>query len=216
MGQSIGPIGWGVIIVLFAMSVWSFGVMIDRALMYAAARKQTRLFVFRVAGALKEGKLDEAILIAERHKKSHLAKVTASGLAEFQTASPRMHEDKIVESARRTLDRSQAIVHAELERGLAGLATIGSTAPFVGLFGTVIGILNAFGKIAEKGSGGITVVAGGISEALVTTALGLLVAIPAVWAFNVFANKVKSFDVEMESSSMELVNYFVARLEEKK
>lgn len=213
----LGPIGYAVVGMLFLMSVWSFGVMIDRALMYAAARKQTRLFVFHVAGALREGKLDEAIRIAERHKKSHLAKVTASGLAEFQTASPRMHEDKIVESARRTLERSQAIVHAELERGLAGLATIGSTAPFVGLFGTVVGILHAFGKIAEsKGSGGISVVAGGISEALVTTALGLLVAIPAVWAFNVFANKVKAFDVEMESSSMELVNYFVARLEEKR
>jgi len=216
LGGNLGPIGYIVVGALFAMSVWSFGVMIDRLLMYAAARKQSRLFVYHVAGALREGRLDEAILIAERHKKSHLAKVTASGLAEFQTASPKMSSDKVVESARRSLDRANAIVHAELERGLSGLATIGSTAPFVGLFGTVVGILTAFSKISLHGGiGGLGVVAGGISEALVTTAMGLLVALPAVWAYNTFASKVKSFDVEMENSAMELVNYFVARLEDR-
>lgn len=215
--EHLGPIGYAVVGALFLMSVWSFGVMIDRTLMYAAARKQSRLFVYHVAGALRDGRLEDAIVIAERHKKSHLAKVTASGLAEFQTASPRMSSEKVVESARRSLDRANAIVHAELERGLSGLATIGSTAPFVGLFGTVVGILTAFAKIQEsKGGGGIAVVAGGISEALVTTALGLLVALPAVWAYNTFTSRVKSFDVEMENSSMELVNYFVARLEERK
>lgn len=215
IGEGFGPIGWAVIGILLLMSIWSFGVMLDRALMYAAARKHSRLFVRQVAGALREGKLDEAILIAERNKKSHIAKVTATGLAEFQQASPRMSQEKVIESARRSLDRSVAIVHAEFERGLASLATIGSTAPFVGLFGTVVGILTAFGKIARDKQAGFTVVAGGISEALVATALGLLVAIPAVWAFNSFSNRLKAFSVEMDSSSAELVNYFVARLEEK-
>ncbi len=216
MLENLGPIGYVVVGLLFLMSVWSFGVMIDRALMFAAARKQSRLFVHHVAGALRDGRLDDAILIAERHKKSHLAKVTASGLAEFQSASAKMRDEKIVESARRSLDRANAIVHAELERGLAGLATIGSTAPFVGLFGTVVGILKAFSEIARHKGSGISIVAGGISEALITTALGLLVALPAVWAYNTFASRVKSFDVEMENSSMELVNYFVARLEERR
>lgn len=216
IGEGFGPIGWAVIGILLCMSVWSFGVMLDRALMYAAARKHSRLFVRQVAGALREGKLDEAILIAERNKKSHIAKVTATGLAEFQQASPRMSREKVIESARRSLDRSVAIVHAEFERGLASLATIGSTAPFVGLFGTVVGILTAFGKIVTNKQAGFTVVAGGISEALVATALGLLVAIPAVWAFNSFSNRLKAFSVEMDSSSAELVNYFVARLEETK
>ncbi|MGH9791436.1 MAG: MotA/TolQ/ExbB proton channel family protein [Candidatus Acidiferrales bacterium] len=215
MGRNFGPVGWAVIGILLLMSIWSFGVMLDRGLMYAAARKHSRLFVRQVAGALREGKLDEAMLIAERNKKSHIAKVTATGLAEFQQASPRMSQEKVIESARRSLDRSVAIVHAEFERGLASLATIGSTAPFVGLFGTVVGILTAFGKIAEKKEAGFTIVAGGISEALVATALGLLVAIPAVWAFNSFSNRLKAFSVEMDSSSAELVNYFVARLEER-
>lgn len=215
--EKFGPVGMCVLAVLLFMSIWSFGVIIDRVLMYAAARRHSRAFVRQAAGALREGKLDEAIRIAERHSKSHIAKVTASGLAEFQSASPRMDETKVLESAYRTLGRSQAIVHAELERGLSSLATIGSTAPFVGLFGTVVGILSAFRAIAEtQGGGGITAVAAGISEALVTTALGLLVALPAVWAFNTFTNRLKSFGVEMDNSSMELVNYFVVRLEERK
>jgi len=214
--SGFGPIGWTVVGILLLMSIWSFGVMLDRALMYAAARKQSRIFVWQVAGALREGKLDEAIHIAERNKKSHIAKVTATGLAEFQQASPRMAHDKVVEAAQRSLERAMAIVNAEFERGLASLATIGSTAPFVGLFGTVVGILTAFGEIAKKNVTGITAVAGGISEALVATALGLLVAIPAVWAFNIFTSRLKAFGVEMENSSMELVNYFAARLDERK
>jgi hypothetical protein len=125
-----------------------------------------------VAGALREGKLDEAIRIAERNKKSHIAKVVASGLADFQ-ASSGLPEDEVIEASKRGLERSVAITHAELKRGLGGLATIGATAPFVGLFGTVIGIINAFRGIQEQKATGLTAVAGGIAEALVATALGL-------------------------------------------
>ena len=114
-----------------------------------------------------------------------------------------------VESSKRALERSEAIVHAKLKRGLGGLATIGSTAPFIGLFGTVVGILNAFQQIATQKTSGIGAVAGGISEALVTTAFGLLVAIPAVMTFNYFTGKVEAFDVEMDNSSSELVDYFI-------
>jgi biopolymer transport protein ExbB/biopolymer transport protein TolQ len=211
MWGTMGLIAKVVVVILFVLSAWSLGVMIDRALMYSAARKQSRVFVQQVAGALREGKLDEAISIAERNKKSHIAKVVATGLAEFQSASSQISEAEVVEAAKRGLDRSIAIVHADMKRGLSGLATIGSTAPFVGLFGTVVGIINAFKGIAAEKATGLSAVAGGISEALVATALGLLVAIPAVWAFNYFTNKVEAFDVEMENSSMELVNYFLTR-----
>jgi biopolymer transport protein ExbB/TolQ len=200
-----------VVFILFIMSAWSVGIMIDRALMYSAARNQSRLFVQQVAGALKDNKLDEAISIAERNKKSHIAKVVATGLSEFQSASSQVADMEVIEAAKRGLDRSVAIVHAEMKRGLSGLATIGSTAPFVGLFGTVVGIINAFKGIETTKATGLSAVAGGISEALVTTALGLLVAVPAVWAYNYFTNKVEAFDVEMDNSSMELVNYFITR-----
>jgi biopolymer transport protein ExbB/biopolymer transport protein TolQ len=217
IGKQLGPIGLAVVTLLFLMSVWSFGVILDRALAYAAAKKQSRAFVQQVSGALREGKLDEAIRIAERNPKSHIAKVTVGGLAEFRQISPAADEHKAMQAVQRALERSMAIVQAEMERGLSGLATIGSTAPFVGLFGTVVGILRAFRAISlSKGAGNLSVVAGGISEALVTTALGLLVAIPAVWAFNVFTSRLKFFGVEMGNSSMELVNYFAARLEERK
>jgi biopolymer transport protein ExbB len=211
--------GWPariVVIILFIMSAWSVGIMIDRWLMYSAARKQSRVFVQQVAGALKDNKLDEAISIAERNKKSHIAKVVATGLSEFQAASAQVNDEEVIEAARRGLERSVAIVHAEMKRGLAGLATIGSTAPFVGLFGTVMGIINAFKGIANTKMTGLAAVAGGIAEALVTTALGLLVAVPAVWTFNYFTNRVEAFDVEMDNSSMELINYFITRRSGKK
>jgi biopolymer transport protein ExbB/biopolymer transport protein TolQ len=211
MWDQMGIPAKAVVIILLVMSAWSLGVMIDRVLMYSAARKQSRVFVQQVAGALREGKLDEAISTAERNKKSHIAKVVATGLAEFQSASGQVTDEEVIEAAKRGLERSVAIVHAELKRGLSGLATIGSTAPFVGLFGTVVGIINSFKGIATQKSAGLSSVAGGISEALVATALGLLVAIPAVWAFNIFTNKVEAFDVEMDNSSMELINYFITR-----
>jgi biopolymer transport protein ExbB/biopolymer transport protein TolQ len=201
-----------VVITLFIMSAYSIGVMIDRFMAYSAARKQSRAFSPAVAGALREGKLDEAVKIADRFKKSHLAKVVVAGLQEFQAhqISPDIPGEEI-EASKRALDRASAIVHAELKRGISGLATIGSSAPFVGLFGTVLGIINAFKGISTEKSTGLGAVAGGISEALVTTALGLLVAIPAVWMYNYYTSKVESFDVEMENSSSELVDYFLKR-----
>src|SRR6202050_1458144 len=211
MWGNMGGIAKVVVLLLFVLSAWSLGVMIDRALMYSAARKQSRVFVQQVAGALREGKLDEAISIAERNKKSHIAKVVATGLSEFQSASAQVPDEEVIEAAKRGLERSVAIVHAEMKRGLSGLATIGSTAPFVGLFGTVTGIINAFKGIQNSKATGLSAVAGGISEALVTTAMGLIVAVPAVWAYNYFTNKVESFDVEMDNSSMALMIYFITR-----
>jgi biopolymer transport protein ExbB/TolQ len=210
MWASMGGIAKAVVIVLFIMSIWSLAVIIDRALYFSAARKQSREFAPKVAGALKEGRLDEAIKVADRSKKSHLAEVVTAGLQEFRSfGSGGTITDEQIESSKRALERSEAIVHAKLKRGLGGLATIGSTAPFIGLFGTVVGILNAFQQIATQKTSGIGAVAGGISEALVTTAFGLLVAIPAVMTFNYFTGKVEAFDVEMDNSSSELVDYFI-------
>jgi biopolymer transport protein ExbB len=201
-----------VVITLFIMSAWSIGVMIDRAIAFNGARNQSRQFAPAAAGALREGKLDEAIKIADRFGKSHLAKVMVAGLQEFrahQMSSEISGEE--IEASKRALERAEAIVHAELKRGIGTLATIGSSAPFVGLLGTVVGIINAFKGISSQKSTGLGAVAGGISEALVTTAVGLLVAIPAVWAYNYFTNRVEAFDVEMGNCSSELVDYFLKR-----
>src|SRR5437868_7722117 len=215
MWQAEGEVGWDpislwkqmgwparlVVIVLFIMSAWSIGVMIDRYIAFNAARKQSRSFAPQVAGALRDGKIDEAIRVAERNKKSHLAKVVTAGLQEFKA-----HGDsndipgEQIEASKRALERAEAIVHAELKRGLGGLATIGSTAPFVGLFGTVVGILNAFRQISRQKTSGLGAVAGGISEALVTTAFGVFVALLAVMVVSYVINIASAFDVVMSSA----------------
>lgn len=201
--------GWlpkGVVFLLLIMLVWSLAVMIDRALYFSAARRQNREFAPKVARALKEGHLDEAIKVAGRNSKSHLAEVVAAGLQEFSNyGSGGAVSVEQVGASQRALERSEAVVHAKLKRRLNALATIGSTAPFIGLFGTVVGILNAFQAIATQKTSGIGAVVGGISEALITTAFGLFVAVPAVMAFNYFTDRVEAFDVEMDNSSNEVI-----------
>jgi biopolymer transport protein ExbB/biopolymer transport protein TolQ len=205
-------VGQSVIVILALMSAWSIGVMIDRYLAFGAARKQSREFAPAVAGCLKEGKIEEAISVAEQNKRSHLAKVVEAGLQEFRAHGvSRELAGEQVESSRRACERAEAIVNAELKRGLSGLATIGATAPFVGLFGTTVGIINAFQSMSSAKTAGLAAVAGGISEALITTAFGLFVAVPAVWAYNAYTNKVEAFGVEMTNSSSELIDYFVKR-----
>lgn len=210
MISNLGPIGWIVLVILLLMSMYSIAIMVERYLTYSAARTQSREFAPRVAQALKNERIEEAITISDKHKRSHLAMVVNAGLQEF-----RAHEQTSdisgdeIEASKRALQRAIAIKTSELRRGLSGLATIGSTAPFVGLFGTVFGIINAFQGMQSAESTGIGAVAGGISEALITTAISLAVAVPAVWLFNYFTGKVDGFVVEMDNSASELIDYFL-------
>jgi len=213
--SSMGGIAKGVVVLLAILSAYSISVMIERWLTYRQARKQSRLFTPAVAECLKDGKIDEAIALGEQYNKSHLAKVLVSGLHELQahTKSKEIPGD-MIEASRRALERATAVAIEDFKRGLGGLATIGATAPFVGLFGTTIGIINAFQGMKTEETAGIAAVAGGIAEALVTTAFGLFVAVPAVWAFNAFTNKIETFTVEMDNSSSELIDYFLKRRSE--
>lgn len=121
---------------------------------------------------------------------------------------------QVMAAVERRLDRSKANIHAELKKGLGALATIASTAPFVGLLGTVLGIMNCFRGYTGSDVNYLTIVMQGISEALLTTAFGLLVAVPAAWSYNVFTTKIHSFDVEAENSSLELITYLARLLSE--
>jgi biopolymer transport protein ExbB len=204
-----------VAILLIIMSVYSLTVAAERFLYYRKAKKQSVDFARLVTGYLKQDKLQEAIDSSKKFKQSHLARVLAAGLYEFQhdissgTADTPGHDP--IEAAERALEREALITTADMKKGLSGLATIGTTAPFIGLFGTVIGIINAFRGMAMTGSGGIAAVSTGIAEALITTALGLFVAIPAVWLFNIFMNKIERFQVEMSNGASELIDYFIKR-----
>ncbi len=211
MWDQMGWIARVVVAVLFLMSAWSISVMIERFKTYRKARSQSREFAPAVAEALKTGNMQEAIEIASQFTKSHLARVVSAGLQEFQAQEAGDLSGETVEASRRAIQRATALGIEEFKRSLGGLATIGSTAPFVGLFGTTIGIINAFSGMAAGEDVGIGAIAGGISEALVATAIGLLVAIPAVWMYNYFTTKIESFIVEMDNSSSELVDYFLKR-----
>jgi biopolymer transport protein ExbB/TolQ len=212
MIRKMGATALAVAIILFLMSVYSIAIMVERFLTYTQAKTQSREFAPKVAQALKNDRIEEAINIADQHRKSHLAVVVNAGLQEFRAHQndPNISGD-VIEASKRALQRAVAVKMAEFKKGLSGLATIGSTAPFVGLFGTVIGIINAFQGMKEAEGAGIGAVAGGISEALIETAFGLLVAVPAVWMFNYFTSKVEAYNVEMENSSSELIDYFLKR-----
>jgi biopolymer transport protein ExbB/biopolymer transport protein TolQ len=202
--------------VLFFMSMWSFGVAIERIYTYSQARKQSKLYAPQVAKHLKDGRLKDAIALStsKNFRYSHLAKVVLAGLQEYQfqqEAGGGLSRDDLVDSVRRSIQRATALTQSDLKKGVNSLATIGTTAPFVGLLGTVVGVINAFVGIAATGSGGIGAVSAGIAEALVETALGLLVAIPAVWFYNYLTGRLDYFNVEMDNSSSELVDYFIKK-----
>ena len=213
--NTMTPLAKGVALLLVLMSVYSLTVAVERFIYYAKAKKQSLQFAQLVTNYLKKDQLQEAIDSSKKFKNSHLARVVAAGLYEFQhdltTGTVDVPGHDPIEAAERAIEREALITTADMKKGLSGLATIGTTAPFIGLFGTVIGIINAFKGMALTGSGGIAAVSTGIAEALVTTALGLFVAIPAVWLFNIFMNKIERFQVEMSNSASTLLDYFIKR-----
>jgi biopolymer transport protein ExbB/biopolymer transport protein TolQ len=215
--RTMGTVAWAVAIVLFIMSFWSVGVAIERIYTYGQARKQSKLYAPQVAKHLKDGRLKEAIALSasKDYRYSHLAKVVLAGLQEYQfqqeTGGASLNREDVLDTVRRSIQRATALTASDLKKGVSTLATIGSTAPFVGLLGTVVGVINAFVGIASTGSGGIGAVSAGIAEALIETALGLFVAIPAVWFYNFLTSRIEYFNVEMDNSSSELVDYFIKK-----
>lgn len=216
MWEEMGFVAKLVAYILVFMSMWSFGVAIERYYTFAQAKKQSKLYAPQVAKHLKEGRLKDALTISQSktYQYSHLAKVVLAGLQEYQfqqEGGGNMDKSDIVDTVRRAIQRASALTANDLKKGIPALATIGATAPFVGLLGTVVGVITAFQGIAATGAGGLGAVSGGISEALVETALGLVVAIPAVWMYNYFSGRLEYFNVEMDNSSSELVDYFIKK-----
>ena len=216
MWGDMGLVARAIAFILVIMSMISFGVAIERIYTFTQARKQSKLYAPQVAKHLKENRLKDAIAISssKNYRYSHLAKVVLAGLQEYQfqqEAGGNLSREDLVDTVRRAIQRASALTANDLKKGVAALATIGATAPFVGLLGTVVGIITAFQGIAATGSGGIGAVSAGIAEALIETALGLLVAIPAVWFYNYLTGRIEYFNVEMDNSSSELVDYFIKK-----
>ena len=212
--HAAGIVGKGVFILLSIVSVYSLGLVAERLVRYTAARKQSMLYVDKLRGALEGGKLEEAVEAAAALARSPVAQVVAAGVKGYvagaeQVAKGRKGVD-LVEALDRNLERVRDREVAGLKRGLSGLATIGSTAPFVGLFGTVVGIIKAFTSMSTTGSGGLGAVSGDIAEALVATGLGLFVAIPAVALFNYLNGRVEDMVVDINDVTGEVVAYVLS------
>lgn len=203
----------GVIVILILLSIWSLYVSVERLIMFSKARKQSLLFARQATEHLKNDRPQAAIDAASKYPQSHLARVVSAGLQSFQYESQTspLSAPEVVEAATRAVERATLLTTSDLKRGIGSLATIATITPFIGLFGTVIGIINAFTGMALAGSGGIGAVSAGIAEALVATAFGLGVAIPAAWMFNYFTNKLERLQIEMSNSASELVDFFMKR-----
>ena len=213
MLSSMNWVAKAVVLVLALMSIWSLTIAIERLWRFQRAKRESLEIALRVTPMLKQHKLEEAIALTsdKKYRHSHLARVLRAGLTEFQyESSQSLPEDfDLVAAGQRAIERETLMTTAEFKKGLGNLATISTTAPFVGLFGTVAGIIHAFQGMAISGSGGLGAVSAGIAEALVTTAFGLFVAIPAVWAYNYFQNRIDRFTVEMSNSGSEMAIYFM-------
>jgi len=219
MWRSMGPFAKFIAIVLAIMSVWSLAVAVERLVTYSRASAASRKFALELQQLLPAGKFKEAVELARSKamKSGYLPKVLGLAVSEYEqdvaalkTPGPRdLGDFDVIAAVNRAIDRSSLRTVTDLRRGLGSLATIGSTAPFVGLLGTVAGIITAFQAMAATGSGGLGSVSAGIAEALVTTAFGLLVAIPAVMFFNYFTNRVEEIQVDISDSSSELLDFFM-------
>jgi len=219
MWAKMGFIAKSVVVILGIMSVYVVAVSIERIIVFMKAKAQSRSYAMLIEDLLKQGKYKEAADAALQFKHSHIAKVVRSGLMEFikgnllEGAGKEVDPDKtgydVLGAVNRAIEKSGAREMAGMRRGLAGLATVGSTAPFVGLFGTVFGIINSFQGMAAEGSGGLGSVSAGIAEALVTTGAGIGVAIVAVLLYNFFTSKVDSLQVDTNESALEILDVLV-------
>ena len=208
--HSMGYFAKGIVWTLAIMSIYSLTIMIQKWWGLRKAQQETRKFAPEFSQFLEEDNLTEAIKLAEGYKRSHVARVLGGALTEIK---PLILDGSVtvadINSAERAVEREMLMTIVQLKRGLGVLATVGSTAPFVGLLGTTMGIVNAFTGMAASGSGGLSAISAGVAEALITTAFGLLVAIPAVWAYNYFQTKIDNLTAEMTYVSKEMIDYLI-------
>lgn len=212
MWHAMGFLAKSVAILLIILSIIAIYMFIERQLVFARARKKSLQVAPKLAELLKNGNMKDALALASKkeYKGSHLARVTAAAIqAYLEGKEAKLGFDEQIATASRAGERSKTMFNQELRRGLSILATIATSSPFIGLFGTIFGIINAFRGMALTGSGGIGAVAGGIAEALVTTAVGIGVAVLALWVFNSLNTRVEVFDAEMANTSSQVVDFFI-------
>jgi biopolymer transport protein ExbB/TolQ len=191
--------------VMGIMSLASLFVASERLLTFRKARKNSRAFLLELAPLLMRRDIETAAAMPLEGESGYVGRVLSAGLKAYRV-SPKDDADLSFELVARALERQTERETQNMKRGQGLLATVSSTAPFVGLLGTVMGIVNSFQQMAASGSGGLATVSAGISEALVTTAFGLLVAIPAVMIYNYFQSVMEGVTVDISESANELLD----------
>jgi biopolymer transport protein ExbB/TolQ len=191
--------------VLIFMLVWCVYVGIERMIAFIRARAQSRALAELIAKPLADGDVDASLKLVnnEQYKLAYLGTILRTGLVEYKARPDHFG----VEAAKRGLERMALTEAANLRKGMNVLATTGSTAPFVGLVGTIFGIINAFSKMSATGGGDLTAISGGIAEALVSTAVGITVAIAAIWIYNYFNAVIDDISKDMTTAIQELVDW---------
>jgi biopolymer transport protein ExbB len=204
----MGPLSRGIAFVLFMMAVSFIGVTIERLIAFSRSAKESRLFAVQAGKLLEDAKVEELIPLADKFKSSSLARLFGPIIRRYVHAFEDLGDGGLspVQLARNEASRRQEAVGEELRRGMNVVATVGSISPFVGLLGTVVGIIGAFQGIGSAGSAGIGPVMAGISEALIETAFGLMVAIPAVIAFNYLNTRIGAIETALGRSAGELLD----------
>lgn len=208
--RSMDWLSRGDVLLLGLMLANTIAIVCYRAYRHRTARGQSRAFVRDSAAALRDGRLEEVISIAMRNQRSHVAAVIAAGLAAFCAAPPRFTDAEAIDAAQRAFERKRKVFAADLRLGIGTLSTIASSAPFIGLFGTVLGISNAFGGTNRSKSAAIAFITLSLAEALLTAAMGIAVAIPAVWCRNYLRDRVEALESEMSNATLEAVTYLHA------
>jgi biopolymer transport protein ExbB len=205
---TMAPLSKGVALVLLTMAISFIGVTIERLIAFSRSTKESRLFARSAGKLLEERDFEGLALLANKHQASLLARLFGPITIRYIQAYEGLGEGGLspVELARNESTRRLEGIGEEVRRGMNVIATVGSIAPFVGLLGTVLGIIGAFQGIGAAGSAGIGPVMVGISEALVETAFGLIVAIPAVIAFNYLNARVGAIDTQLGRSAGELLD----------
>jgi biopolymer transport protein ExbB/TolQ len=212
MWAAMGAVAKTVAIILIALSIYTIYKFIERMLVFQRAKAKSVEVAPKLADLLKSGNLKDALALSSKKdfKGSHLARVTSAGIQAFvEGKEAKLSFEEQIETASRGSERAKTLFSQELRRGLPILATVATSAPFIGLFGTIFGIINAFRGMQLTGSGGIGAVAGGIAEALVTTAVGIGVAVLALWVFNTLNSRIEIYDAEMENTSSQVVDFFI-------
>ncbi len=205
--QTMQPFALAIVASLVLMAMAALSIVVERMWVYYKSRRMAKKFAAEAARLLERRELPAVIKLSDSYDGCHLATMLKAGTRTYLAAVAQPGELGAVELAKRELARQADVVSSDVRRGMGVLASVGSVAPFVGLLGTVVGIIAAFQGIAAEGSGGLGAVSAGISEALVVTAIGLVVAIPSVLAFNFLSAKADTLLLALDQARGEFLDY---------